>query len=378
MALVFSGTFLTNVKRTVPGNMADLIQAMIRYQLAAGPRIDELYIVYKEAQAWKQKHVSSFFATKQNLLEEAQVNILMGQVIDELNAATPGLGDALQGYGLRKAVGTTGKSFTALGKGYELERKTYLAGGKGQAPYSGSKIKDIADAKGIDFHSIKPKTWDQLSTASGADLAGAQPAVKMYFVNKIQRLKLRATCLDQGPAGHRWVDLQGNHMNTLFPNFRTMADPNACQLYALDRYGNLFVDYDNGAYGSLVLNAIQKPAKAAIDFRGYTNHSSLCAGREVICAGMIFFWKGQLIHVDNKSGHYAPKADALFKVVEVLRDGGTNIDYLRVGVATATDEKLYVARTFLAGGGGGQPDWPDQNPNNDHTQYFRNVHAFVY
>ncbi len=95
MALVFSGTFLTNVKRTVPGNMADLIQAMIRYQLAAGQRIDELYIVYKEAQAWKQKHVSSFFATKQNLLEEAQVNILMGQVIDELNAATPGLGDAL-------------------------------------------------------------------------------------------------------------------------------------------------------------------------------------------------------------------------------------------------------------------------------------------
>ena len=46
-------------------------------------------------------------------------------------------------------------------------------------------------------------------------------------------------------------------MNTLFPNFRTMADPNACQLYAMDRYGNLFVDYDNGAYGSLVLNAIQ-------------------------------------------------------------------------------------------------------------------------
>ena len=36
---------------------------------------------------------------------------------------------------------------------------------------------------------------------------------------------------------------------------------------------------------------------------------------------MIFFWKGELIHVDNKSGHDAPKADALFKVVEVLRDG---------------------------------------------------------
>ena len=122
MALVFSGTFLTNVKRTVPGNMADLIQAMIRYQLAAGQRIDELYIVYKEAQAWKQKHVSSFFATKQNLLEEAQVNILMGQVIDELNAQRRVLATLFKVTGCAKREGQPASHSPPLGRGMNSKK----------------------------------------------------------------------------------------------------------------------------------------------------------------------------------------------------------------------------------------------------------------
>jgi hypothetical protein len=367
MALVFSGTFLTRVDRNVPGNMADLIQAMIAYQNAAGPRIDELYIVYKEARAWKKKHVNSMFATKRNLKEEAQVNILISEVIDELNAASPGLGDALQGYGVRKAGGTVGKSFTSLGKGYALERKTYVDGGKTQAPFSGSNISTAAERQGIDFHKIDAKTWNQLG---GAD----NRVSRMYFVNKINRLKLRADCVNQGAAGYRWVDLQGAHMNILFANC-TMADEFAVQLYAMDRYGNLFVDYPDDAYGSLILQQVRNPSRAAVDARGKANHSSLCAGREVLCAGMIFFWKGQLIQIDNMSGHYAPKANALLKAVQVLDDAGTNLDYLRVMVATATDQKFYYARTFLANG---LPDWPDQDQRTDATQHFRAVNSFVY
>ncbi|MFN7994294.1 MAG: hypothetical protein U0Q18_11855 [Bryobacteraceae bacterium] len=377
----FSGTFLADCGRNVPGNMMELIDAMIQCQNAAAPKINELYIVYKAAQRWKRKHVNSLFASKQNLREEAQVNILMGEVIDDLNAAQQGLGTALQDYGHRKnTVGVAGKA-TSLGKGYHHERETYLASGKTQAPFSGSRIRDIIDQRNaqrgtnIDFHKIKTKTWNDVSAMAGQDLDGMPPAVRMYFLNKVQRLQRMTTCVDMGPQGNRWVDLQGQPMHTRFPNNRAFASAEACQIYAMDRYGNLFVDYDNMAHGQFVLGAAVNPARAAVQARGQTNHSSLCAGREVICAGTIFFWHGQLVHIDNKSGHYAPRHDALYRAVELVRDAGANIDYLRVGLATANAEDFYRARTFLVRG---QADWPDQNTANNHVPIYSGLPGFQY
>lgn len=48
-----SGEFLLRTGRTVPGDMALLIDAMNDYQRAGGTRVDELYVVYKAAQKWK-------------------------------------------------------------------------------------------------------------------------------------------------------------------------------------------------------------------------------------------------------------------------------------------------------------------------------------
>jgi hypothetical protein len=302
----------------------------------------------------------------------------MHEVIQDLNATQPGLGDALLNYGHRKNTVTAAKG-TSLGKGYQFERKTYLDSGKTQAPFSGSRIRDIIDTRNdvrgtdTDFHKMNARTWNDVSAMAGGELDGMPPAVRMYFLNKVQRLKLLVTCVDMGPQGPRWVDLQGQPMHTRFPNTRTFASPEACQIYAMDRYGNLFVDYDNMAYGTFVLGAVANPARAAVQARGQTNHSSLCAGREVICGGSIFFWHGQLVHIDNKSGHYAPKHDALFRAVELVRDAGANIDYLRVTVATANSEDLYRARTFLVRG---QPDWADQNPAHDHLPIYRGMPGF--
>jgi hypothetical protein len=302
----------------------------------------------------------------------------MSEVIDDLNAAQPGLGDALRNYGGRKAGGVAGKG-TSLGKGYHFERKTYVDSGKKQAPFSGSRIRDIIDTRNdvrgtaVDFHKINSKTWDDVSGMAGGDLEGMPPAVRMYFLNKVQRLKLLSTCVDLGAQGNRWVDLQGQPLHTQFPNTRTLASAEACQIYAMDRYGNLFVDYDNMAYGTFVLGAVANQSRAAVQARGQTNHSSLCAGREVICAGSIFFWHGQLIHIDNKSGHYAPKHDALYKAVELVRDAGANIDYLRVGFSTANSEALYRARTFLLKG---RPDWPDQDPAHNHLPHYTGMPGF--
>src|SRR5262245_52258665 len=125
MALENSGLFLVRTGRNIPGNMTGLIDAMILYQNATGPRVNELYIVYKEAQHWLRKHVNSVFATTKNLREENAVNWLMGQVIQELNLAETGLGGAFENYEVNTVGGRARAPLTKLDKGYRFERKTY-------------------------------------------------------------------------------------------------------------------------------------------------------------------------------------------------------------------------------------------------------------
>ena len=250
----FSGSFLGRCGRTVPGNMRDLIDAMIQCQGAGGATMENLYIVYKECKDWQKKHVNGLFATKQNLKEESAVIHLMNEVVEDLNALQGGLGTALENYQGRKVqTGPQAKSFTSLGKGYSFERKTYLAGNKQQKPFSGSNIKDQAEARGIDFHKMKGRSWEKLAQTQ---------TVRMYFLNKVQRLKLLATCVNQNPLGHRWVNIEGQHMHTRFPNFNSMASQPTLQMYAMDRYGNLFVDYDSAAHAEFVMGVMGGNKKA--------------------------------------------------------------------------------------------------------------------
>jgi hypothetical protein len=91
----------------------------------------------------------------------------------------------------------------------------------------------------------------------------------------------------------------------------------------------------------------------------------------VICAGNIFFWKGQLIHIDNASGHYAPKRNALFKAVSILWNAGAALDYFRVGVMPGANMAtiFFKARTFLDNNGAGA-DWPQQDWTQDQDNVF--------
>ena len=375
MPLENSGLFLVRAGKNVPGNMTELIDAMINYQNGAAPRVNELYIVYKECQHWIKKHVSSIWATTQNQREEAAVRWLMGSVIDELNTAEPGLGTAFENYELRSAGGKPKADTSKLGKGYRFERKTYVDSGKTTMPYSGSQVSDIAVANQTDFHKLTSKQWDEISSGqwSKKQVAVAQ----MYFLNKIQRLRLLATCVAQQGGVNLWEDIQGQKVNTKFTGAE-MGSLNSRQMYAMDRYGNLFVDYDDYGYGTFVLNQARGPKGAAVNARGKSNHSSLCAGREVICAGTIFFWKGQMIHIDNSSGHYAPRPSALYSAVGILRDAGTNLNYLRVGVqldgSRGKNMDYYKATTFL---NHGNPDWQDQNDDSKQDNIYAGLPGFI-
>ncbi len=362
--------------KTVAGSVQGICEAIAAYY-QGNPSIDKLYILYKECADWKKKNVGALFSTSSERQKESAVNLLQGEVVNELNTLSPGLGDALSGYQIKKGTsGTVGGGFAKLGAGYSNERSSYVAGGKQQAPVSGSRVHTVADGMNKDFAGLSAKEFDRLGT--NPDLLRAhlnsRTVVRMYFLNKIQRLKLVASCDRTNPLGARWVDIGANLMNSKIDANDFLAAENVCQMWAMDRYGNLFVDYDNSGYGRHVLNLRVDQAKGAITARGQTNHSSFCAGREVVCAGNIFFWKGQMIHIDNSSGHYAPSRQALFNAVSILWNEGAVLDYLRVGVAGKNaPTTFHRAATFLHHGGA---DWPQQDWSANQDATYRGCIGF--
>ena len=50
------------------------------------------------------------------------------------------------------------------------------------------------------------------------------------------------------------------------------------------------------------------------------NHSSFCAGREVICAGLIRINKGDITYISNESGHYTPPPTQLANAIQILAE----------------------------------------------------------
>ena len=354
--------------------MQGICEALASYHM--NPGIDTLYIIYKECADWKKKNVSAFFSSSSERMKESAVNMVQVHVITELNTMSPGLGDALGGYQYKKASsGVMGGGFAKLGAGYSHERSSYLAGGKQEAPISGSRVHTVTTATNANFGGLSAKEFERLGT--DPDLLrkhlGNRTVVRMYFLNKIQRLKLLATCDRSNPLGPRWMDIAGQLMESKMEANDLLAAEVVCQMWAMDRYGNLFVDYDNSGYGRHVLQLRADQAKGATAARGQTNHSSFCAGREVICAGNIFFWKGQLLHIDNSSGHYAPSRQALYNAVSILWNEGAVLDYLRVGVMTNAGPTFHKAASFLRHGGA---DWPSQDWTADQEAIFRRAPGF--
>ena len=90
-----------------------------------------------------------------------------------------------------------------------------------------------------------------------------------------------------------------------------MSDGSLCDVkwnaYALDIYGNLLVAKANKSW--------QHGASGA-----QFNHSTLAAGRDVICAGEIKIEKGLIGYISNESGHYKPTAAQLVNAILVLSE----------------------------------------------------------
>jgi hypothetical protein len=70
------------------------------------------------------------------------------------------------------------------------------------------------------------------------------------------------------------------------------------------------------------------------------HHSSFLEGNEVACAGEIYVKQGNLIKVDNNSGHYVPAPATLMAVADRLHRNGVNTEQVKFGYNLGNGNKF--------------------------------------
>jgi hypothetical protein len=118
------------------------------------------------------------------------------------------------------------------------------------------------------------------------------------------------------------------------------ADP-----YAVDKYGNMY---------SISLNDRKETVGA-----GQFNHSSFCAGKEIVVAGTIAWKDGFLLYISNLSGHYKPSRANLQMYLRSLQDEDVELDNVCIGCFNQTNDGYdhFKFNTFI-NNPNAQSDWP--------------------
>ncbi len=111
--------------------------------------------------------------------------------------------------------------------------------------------------------------------------------------------------------------------------------------YAMDRHGSMFA-YDISLIDTHPI---------------FFNHSSFCAGREVVCAGTFACLEGKLKYLSNNSGHYKPSAENLKQCLVLLAQEHVNVEEMCIGVK-GEGINFLQGGTFITNTSA-TPDWPD-------------------
>lgn len=190
----------------------------------------------------------------------------------------------------------------SLAPGYMNERLHYVNNNK-QFAYSGSQLRvlvqggDTFGVQGVtSFDQLTLQQFDAIGRAYGQ--MSNDYELKVKFFNKQEK----TTSLIYVEDGYLIQD--GNRKLT--------ADQGAEFMYAIDKYGNIL---------GVSLEAGHKMAGNSVRF----NHSSLNAGKDVICAGMLRCQDGRLKYIDNASGHYAPTKQNLIEALQFLEENHVDL-----------------------------------------------------
>jgi hypothetical protein len=265
----------------------------------------------KESDVAGDKKAKSHFQTRWNAV------VALGKAsLEEARRLVAVVGDATTkaalAYEKRKGQTVTqgGRDLRSLQGGYAMERTQYVESGKAGHPVSASEVHWIQENEqrfrknyGEKYGAVFRKPFEALSTADYQmfeqfmnELEQNNPERKPFkhhvcFLRKADRLQHMAL-VENGrlmtPDGRPW-DTGGNQM-----------------LYAMDEYGNLFI-MSAGEYDA---------------DRMRTNHSSILAGKDVLCAGELEVQAGRLVYIANTSGHYKPGQNNLYLALRELADQG--------------------------------------------------------
>lgn len=181
---------------------------------------------------------------------------------------------------------------------------SFLAcGGAPPLPESGASVGTPVAAQGAPASVVAYRTYPMRPKFVGEERGeGAFGHTIRYFTDA------ERVTLTLHPCGGKLCDPQGKPLD---PEVATHPDRSGTLLYAMTEDGTLYGTFD---------------AKLHV-----IHHSSLNAGRPVACAGEMMLIEGEVIEVDNSSGHYAPPADALDQVVAQLRRLGVDLSRTKIG-----------------------------------------------
>ncbi len=197
----------------------------------------------------------------------------------------------------------------ALDSGYVHERTLWLGSGK-TSTISGSKM-----------HGLSADTptggWNRTQVNALANVTGSGgSATDWKVLAQIRDLgNMNVAFLRKDERYKYMVYVSGGLFVDKDDGLYTSTDgvwARACMLlWAMDGYGNMFI-YDH--YTLAQTKGLQQG-----------NHSSVNAGKDVICAGMITVDKGVVTDITNTSGHYKPSKENLARALHILVDEGLDL-----------------------------------------------------
>lgn len=229
----------------------------------------------------------------------------------------------------------------ALSGNYKYERTNYLERGKTENPYSASSVAG-------DHHA----TFDNMSYEQFVSAAG-ETNDRVYFMNRSERMEHLLT-IDNG-----LLYRQGEPYDCALDvrQARGAFDRRiVAETYAADKYGNIFSKPINGFNGT------------------FFNHSSYCAGKEILCAGTLATKDGKLLYVSNLSGHYKPTPAHLAWLLVLLAEEDIDLDDVCVTAADGAGIRHCKAASLIRNAKA-PTDWPNMAGNDPQVVIAGDNHA---
>lgn len=173
-----------------------------------------------------------------------------------------------------------------------------------------------------------------------AEKHGVGLATRAAFMDRLERLRFMKI-----PRNGKLRNLGESIMHD-----RPYQSTDGGEAWVMDVYGNLYCHPDTSRdWEATKTNGKRQVHRSGAPIHTYRfNHSCLCAGNEVICAGMIMTdQNGKLTLIDNNSGHYKPGTEHMRKAMDILANefcldlSGAEIGYVDTTRPVGMDGKTY-------------------------------------